>query len=258
MGGEIPEIFTLCPLGFLSCVFPTAVPTARCTAMLIVLTLQCSERGWQQQQTLLKTCGNEYKHPTRATEAVRWSHYNDIAGIPTGRTLHVPAMGQKSSVISTNIPVQEFGILWLWCCLYENEGGCRALAGIPHSPTPLVTQRWPLGDPRPRHTISSQAVPPCCNWEQLKLLLYSALRGYLPVPFFVLEDFGFGPDYYRYTSLLPDRGKNAHIFHAKVSWGGTICLMLVFSAMRFTRERYILTALLTVNIAYLQQWQKFS
>lgn len=47
-GGKISKIFSLCPSGFLSCVFCTAVPTVRCTAMLIALTLWLSECGWQQ------------------------------------------------------------------------------------------------------------------------------------------------------------------------------------------------------------------
>lgn len=43
--GKISKIFSLCPLGFLSFVFCTAVLTVRCTAMLIALTLWLSERG---------------------------------------------------------------------------------------------------------------------------------------------------------------------------------------------------------------------
>lgn len=80
---------------------------------------------------------------------------------------------QGRSVVSINIPVQQFGILWLWCCLCEHRGPCRALAGSPQPQAPLVTQSWPLADPRPRHTVSSQAVPPSGDWEQLKLFIFS-------------------------------------------------------------------------------------
>lgn len=44
-----------------------------------------------------------------------------------------------------------------------------ALQSPGRQPAPLVTQSWPLADPRPWHAVSSQAVPPCGDWEQLKL-----------------------------------------------------------------------------------------
>lgn len=49
--------------------------------------------------------------PTQATEAVGWPCYIGVAGIPAGRTLRVPAVGQKNVI--SDMPGQDFRNLWL-------------------------------------------------------------------------------------------------------------------------------------------------
>lgn len=80
-------------------------------------------------------------------------------------------------------PGEELGILWLPYCSCENQVA--------------------LGRPQ---TLTHNLKSGCASTLGMgadKTSFHAASHRYLPVLFFVLEDFGFGLDHDRYVSLVP-------------------------------------------------------